>query len=91
MAYPGQYFHIKIPHGSENRVIVPDTLKITFNLDITSTDKARNVVNNVDRALVKKKELMLGSTRIDLIDNTDILDTYRGLYLSEKEREEKLL
>ena len=34
---------------------------------------------------------MLGSTRIDLIDNTDILDTYRDLYLSEKEREEKLL
>ena len=33
---------------------------------------------------------MLGSTRIDLIDNTDILDTYRDLYLSEKEREEKL-
>ena len=35
-------------------MIVPDTVKITFNLDIESTDKARNVVNNVARALVKK-------------------------------------
>ena len=32
-----------------------------FNLDIESTDKARSVVNNVGRALVKKKVLMLGS------------------------------
>ena len=59
MAYPGQHFYIKIPQGSENRVIVPDTLKITFNLDITSTDKARSVVNNVDRILVKKRNSCL--------------------------------
>ena len=91
MAYPGQYVDIKLPQGSGNRVIVPDTLKITFNLDITSTDKASSVVNNVGRALMKKKELMLGSTRIDMIDNTDFYDTYKDLYLSKKEREEKLL
>ena len=91
MAYPGQHVDIKIPQGSGNSVIVPNTLKITFNVDITSTDKASSIVNNVGRALVKKKELMLGSTRIDMIDNTDIYDTYKDLYLSDKEREEKLL
>ena len=34
---------------------------------------------------------MLGSKKIDTIDNSDIYDTYKHLYLSEKEREEKLL
>ena len=48
-------------------------------------------MNNVGRALVKKKVLMLDSTDIDMIDNSDIYDTYKDLYLSEKEREEKLL
>ena len=43
------------------------------------------------RALVKKKVLMLGSKDIDTINNSDIYDTYKDLYLSEKEREEKLL
>ena len=57
IAYPDQH----IPHGSRDHVIIPDTVKITFNLDIESTDKARSVVNNVGRALVKKKVLMLGS------------------------------
>ena len=67
------------------------TVKIRLNLDITSTDKARSVVNNVGRALVKKKVLMLGSKEIDKINNSDIYDTYKDLYLSEKEREGKLL
>ena len=54
IAYPNQHIDIEILHGSRDHVIVPDTVKITFNLDIESTDKARNVVNNVARALVKK-------------------------------------
>ena len=55
MAYPGQHIDIEILHGSRDHVIVPDTVKVTFNLDIGSTDKAHSIVNNVGRALVKKK------------------------------------
>ena len=49
IGYPGQHADIKIPQGSGDRVIVPYTLKITLNLDMESTDKARSVVNNVGR------------------------------------------
>ena len=91
IAYPTQHIDIEIPHGSRDHVIIPDTVKITFNLDIESTGKARSVVNNVGRALVKKKVLMLGSKEIDIINNSDVYDTYKDLYLSEKEREERLL
>ena len=52
IAYASQHIVIEIPHGSRDHVIVPDTVKITFNLDIESIDKARSVVNNVGRALV---------------------------------------
>ena len=48
-------------------------------------------MNNVGRALVKKKVLILGSKDIDTINNSGIYDTYKDLYLSKKEREEKLL
>ena len=91
IAYPNQHIDIEIPHGSRDHVIIPDTVKITFNLDIESTDKARSAANNAGRALVKRKVLMLGSKDIDTINNSDIYDTYKDLYLSEKEREEKLL
>ena len=91
ITYPNQHSDIEIPHGSRDHVIVPDTVKITFNLDIESTDKTHSIVNNVGRALVKKKVFMLGSQDIDTISNSDIYGTYKDLYLSEKEREEKLL
>ena len=91
IAYPNQHIEIEIPHGSRDYLIVPNTIKITFNLDIESSDKARSVVNNVGRALVKKKLLILGSKEIDTINNSDIYDTYKDLYLRKKERKEKLL
>ena len=50
-------------------------------------------MSNVGRVLVKKKVLFLGSDSkdIDTVNNSDIHDTYKDLYMSEKEREEKLL
>ena len=58
-AYSNQHTDIEILHGSSYHVIILDTVKITFNLDIKSADKVRSVVNNVSRALVQKKLLML--------------------------------
>ena len=74
IAYLSQQIGVEIPHGSRGHVIVPDTVKITFNLEIESTDKARSVVNNAGRALVKK-ELILGSEATDAVNNSDIYDT----------------
>ena len=65
-------------------------MEITFDLEIESTDKTRSIANNVGRALVKKKMLMLGSKKIDTIRKPDIYDNYKDLYLSEKEREDRL-
>ena len=91
IAYPNEHIDIEIPRGSKDHINVSDTVKITFDLDIESTDKARNVVNDVGRTLVKKKVLMLGAKEIDTINNSDIYGTYKDLDLSEKEREKKLL
>ena len=87
----GQHIDTEIPHSLRDHVIVPDIVKSTFNLDIDSREKTCSVVNNVGRALVKKKVLMLGSKDIDTINNSDVCGTYNDLYLSEKEHEEKLL
>ena len=65
IAYPGQHIDIEIPHGSTDHIIVPDAVKIMFNLDIELTDKTCRIANSVVRALVKKKVFMLGSKDID--------------------------
>ena len=91
IGYPNQHICVEIPAGSRDQILVPDTLKITFNLEVESKDKTRSVVNNVGRALVKKKVLMLGSKESDTVNQNYIYDTYKDLYLSKKEWEEKLL
>ena len=53
-AYSNQHIDIEIQHGSRDHVVVPNTVKIMFNLDVELTDKTRIAVNNAGRALVKK-------------------------------------
>ena len=83
IAYPNEHTDIETPHGSRDHVIVPDTAKIAFNLDIESTDKTRSIVNNLGRALVRKKVLMLGSKDVNTVNNSDVYEKFKGLYLSE--------
>ena len=80
IAYPNQHIDTEIPHGSRDHVNVPDIVKITFNLDIESTDKTRSVVNNVGKALVKKKVLMFDSNDMGTINNPDIYDMYTDVH-----------
>ena len=75
MAYPNQHIDNEIPSGSRDHVYILDNIKNPFNLDTESTDKTGNIVNNVGRALVKKKFLILGSKKIVKIINSDIYDT----------------
>ena len=67
MEYSSQHIDIEIPYGLGDHVIVPDTLKITFNLQIESTVKISNVVNNVGRMLVKKRSLYLVQQKLTLL------------------------
>ena len=55
IVYPTQHIDIEIPKGSRDHVIVPNSVRITLNLETESKDKQRSVVNNVGRILVKKK------------------------------------
>ena len=73
------------------KVNIPNTGYPNQHIDVESKDKTRSVVNNVGRALVNKKVLILGSKEIDTVNQSYIYDTYKDLYISKKEREEKLL
>lgn len=66
---------------------MPDTLNITFNLHIQSTDKKCSFVKSPDTEMVKKRLLILGSKEIDTINSAGIYDIYKDLHLNEKECE----
>ena len=64
IAYLNQHIDIEILHGSRDRVIVPDTIKIMFNVDIESSVEARNIMNNVGSIMNKARSIMNNVGRI---------------------------
>ena len=84
IAYPNQHIDIEIRYGSRDHVIVPDTVKITFNLDIESRGKAPNNGKNVGTALVKKKRCSCLVQKIIILLTTQIFMTRQGSLLKLK-------
>lgn len=56
-------------------MIVPDTVKVIFNIDTESADNTR-IINNAGSTLVKKNLVILGLKEISMINNLDIYQTY---------------
>ena len=71
LVYPNQHIDAGTRWFKRDHVIVPYIVKITFNLDIESTDKIC-IFDNVSRAVVKKV-LIFGTQEIDVVNNTRIL------------------
>ena len=80
----------KISHDSIDHVIVPDTVKVIFNIDTESADNTR-IINNAGSTLVKKIPVILGLKEISMINNLDIYQTYADFLFNWKTSEEKLL
>ena len=91
IASPGQTFKVEIPKGSKDSVIVKNTLWLTFDLELETKDKSPGIVNNVGRSIIAKKVLNLGSKEVESINNSDIIDMYRDLYLSKKDCQDRIL
>ena len=86
IAYPTQTIMVEIPRGSSDTTMIRDTQQLTFNIELSSSkDKTRTVVQNVGRNILAKKTLTLGSTEIETIENCDIFDTYKDLFLTKRE------
>ena len=90
-AYPGQVVKAVIPRGSSDIIMVRETQRVSFNLELKLIDKGRSLVRDVGRRSVVKKTLSLGSTDIEIIETADIFDIYEDLYLSKIDRDNLLL
>ena len=44
---PGELLTIRFPNLKENQVIIPSTMKLTFNISLAGTDVNRTLVENL--------------------------------------------
>ena len=72
-----QLLLVRFPNLGSDDVIIPGTVNISFNIELSTTaDTKRTLVNNIDRAIVKKLALKFEGNEILSIDDFDIFACY---------------
>ena len=90
-ANPGNTLYVSVPKLHEEEVIVPGTLSLLFDLDLTGGHANNHLVQNVSRALIDHFVVKYAGTTVQDTNGYDIYEILKDLFLSTDEREEMLL
>ena len=76
----------RFPNLSPNDVIVPGTTFLSFSITLTSTDLNRTIVQNIGRAIVKKRAIKISGNEVLSIDDSDLYYCYHDLWKTANKR-----
>ena len=79
--------YVTVPKLSENEVIVPGSLALRFNIDLSGGQANNYLVQNVARALVDKMVVKFVGTTLQDTIGYDIYKIFEDLFLSQEKRE----
>ena len=83
---PGELLTVRFPDLKENQVIIPGTMKLTFNITLVGTDVNRTLVENLGRNIIRKLIVELEGNEITSIDDYDVLYSYYDCWKTATER-----
>ena len=90
-ANPGNRLYVSVPKLNEDEVIVPGSLALLFNIDLTGGHANNYLVQNVSRALIDRFTVKFAGTVVQDTNGYDIYKIFEDLFLSSDEREVKIL
>ena len=90
-ANPGNSLYVSVPNLNEDEVIVPGSLALLFNIDLTGWHADNYLVQNLSRALIDRFTVKFAGTVVQDTDGYDIYKIFEDLFLSSDGREEKIL
>ena len=70
---PDELLTVHFPDLKENQVMIPGTMKLTFNISPAAINANRTLVKNLGRNIIRKLVVKLEGNEIISIDNYDIL------------------
>ena len=73
---PNKLLRVHFPDLKENQLIIPSTMKMTFNISLAGTDVNRTLVGNLGRNIIRKLVVKLEGNEIISIDDYDVLYSY---------------
>jgi len=90
-ASPGETLYVHVPKLNENEVLVPGSLGLRFDIDLTGCHANNYLVQNVSRALVSKMVVKFAGTILQDTDGYDLFKIYEDLFLSQEQRDDMIL
>ena len=85
-ANPGERLEVRVPKLNKNEVLVPGSLALRFDIDLSGGHANNHLVQNVSRALVSQQVVKFGGTPLDDIVNIDVYKIFTDLFLPEETR-----
>ena len=89
-ANPLETLYVSVPKLNENEIIVPGSLALRFNIDLSGGHANNFLVDNVGRALVEKLVVKYSGTILQDTVDYDIYKIFEDLFLSQEERDNML-
>ena len=85
-ANPGERLTVRVPKLNKNEVLVPRSLALRFDIDLSGGHTNNYLAQNVSRALVSQQVVKFGGTILDEIVDYDIYKIFTDLFLPEETR-----
>ena len=78
---------VRFPNLGSDDVIIPGTVNLSFNIELSSTvDANRTLVSNIGIAILKKLAVKFEGNKIMSIDDYDLFVCYRDLWKTKSEK-----
>ena len=86
-ANPGETLNVHVPKLNKNEVLVPGSLALRFDIDLSGGHANNFLVQNVSRALVSRMVVNFGGTTLDDTTDYDVYKTFSDLFLPGEKRD----
>ena len=90
-ASPGETLYVSVPKLNKSEVLVPGSLAIRFDIDLSGGHANNFLVQNVTRALVDKMVVKFAGTTLEETVGYDIYKIFEDLFLSQEKRDDMIL
>ena len=90
-AKPVETLYVTVPRPGENEVIMPGSLALRFNIDLSGGHANNFLVQNVTHELIDKLTEKFSTGILQDTDGFDIHKIFEDLFLSQDERDDRLL
>jgi len=90
-ANPSETLYVHIPELNESDVLVPGSLALRFDIDLSGGYANNFLLQNLTRALVSKMVVKFSGTILQDTVGYDIFNIYKDLFLSQEQRDNMLL